>query len=463
MGNYHEGEVENISIVLVPTDGTLVPALAGYAKHFKGSVTPWENVRKYMDETRITRHPVVYVASGSHASFFSPCAVETPFGLGIDRTYHEGAGYWFGLDAGDATYSLEVLPAVDEVGPDDSFGWLRFRGRYGDTFLVSGGSWLNCSPFLFPYVRYPRISLRAPWIAGSGANRWIDPGSELEFCAAFGLLLGYDLAPLPFRVDTHRLAVRRAGADIHLTGIDVEYGQAFPMPLEEIRFYYQAQNGDWLSCGRYDPRREPPPELVVPASNVNGQTTRFFVCDAISTAVQRKPPLPPDAHYGTAEYLRSAQFSVALNGLATVAPAPQAATPEPIGEAVPQGIERLAITGPPLLPGGGTAHYRCLAFYTGDRVADATRQALWNLGENPVAGTTLLTNALTAGFVLSNTPVRVTAVYANKMAACDVMLTGADADRDGLSDQYEAHKGTSPNNPDTDGDGIYDAQDPKPQ
>jgi lysophospholipase L1-like esterase len=38
-----------------------------------------------------------------------------------------------------------------------------------------------------------------------------------------------------------------------------------------------------------------------------------------------------------------------------------------------------------------------------------------------------------------------------------------DADRDGLYDEYEVEKfGTSPTNPDTDGDGILDGQDPTP-
>ena len=35
-----------------------------------------------------------------------------------------------------------------------------------------------------------------------------------------------------------------------------------------------------------------------------------------------------------------------------------------------------------------------------------------------------------------------------------------DSDNDGLSDQEEIKNGTDPNNPDSDGDGIIDSQDP---
>ncbi len=451
MGNYHEGEAENISILLVPTNGVLEPRYAGYAKHYKGSVSPWSCVRKYAAGGRITRHPVVYVASGSHASFFSPFAAETPFGLGMDRTYHMGGGYWFGPACGDQPYQLEVLPALDEVDADSVHAWLRFRGRFGKTYIASRGSWINCSPFLFPYVRYPEISLRTPWIAGSGVNRWIQPGAELEYCARYGLKLGCNPGDRPLRVITNAMTVRVAEGAVRIAGLDVDYGHAFPMPLVGIAFFHQAADGEWMLCGQYDPRRAAPPELAVPLTAAAGPDLRLLVCDVIDTAGQAKPPLPADAHAGSFEYLRAVEL---------VVPVPPADHRAPAGKPAQPPAAGLVIQGPMIVPGGSQAAYRGLVLKAGEEPDDVTARARWRLDAGAPA--MLHSNQLVAGFVLSNTALRVHAEYAGHSAQLDIRLTGADADEDGLSDQHEVGVGTSPNNDDTDSDGLGDATDPDP-
>jgi hypothetical protein len=59
----HEGDWEVVSVVL---DSELNPVEAGYSQHCTGEKRSWANVQK------VGTHPLVYVATGSHANLFAP-------------------------------------------------------------------------------------------------------------------------------------------------------------------------------------------------------------------------------------------------------------------------------------------------------------------------------------------------------------------------------------------------------
>ena len=63
--NIHEGDWESITIFLRRQDDAWQPLGATYSAHENGARRHWEDVERLEDT-----HPVVYVASGSHASYF---------------------------------------------------------------------------------------------------------------------------------------------------------------------------------------------------------------------------------------------------------------------------------------------------------------------------------------------------------------------------------------------------------
>jgi hypothetical protein len=105
----HEGDWEMIQVRL---DGD-APDLAVYAQHKSAETRDWRQV----DLLPGTQRPIVYVARGSHASYFEP---------GTHWT-----GVWF--DVADAKRkSPEIaLEIVDESKPE--WRWIRWPGHWGDT------------------------------------------------------------------------------------------------------------------------------------------------------------------------------------------------------------------------------------------------------------------------------------------------------------------------------------------
>jgi hypothetical protein len=115
--NVHEGDWEMVQVVL---DGTRRPLYAAYAQHNSYSWRRWDEVltenRTAQDGT-LEEHPRVYVARGSHASYFQYRAD----GYGNDRV----------TDARDFLVpSVRLLPGPDEE--ESAFAWLRFPGRWGE-------------------------------------------------------------------------------------------------------------------------------------------------------------------------------------------------------------------------------------------------------------------------------------------------------------------------------------------
>jgi hypothetical protein len=111
----HEGDWEMIQIEL-DADGE--PDVLAYAQHKHGEVRKASDKRVEWADPDAKRHPVVYVAPLSHASYFQ--ARSHPYFPGIDPPYGDGPE--------------DVLP----VEPFDS--WNEWPGRWGSReHMVAGG------------------------------------------------------------------------------------------------------------------------------------------------------------------------------------------------------------------------------------------------------------------------------------------------------------------------------------
>ena len=113
--NQHQGDWEMIEIVL---DSTETPQYAVYSQHHAGEMADWKDVEK-VDET----HPRVYVALGSHASYF--------------RSYQGKLGIESDIVGNAYTLKPEDLEIVylGEKGTGkhpSSQDWLDFGGKWGN-------------------------------------------------------------------------------------------------------------------------------------------------------------------------------------------------------------------------------------------------------------------------------------------------------------------------------------------
>jgi hypothetical protein len=101
----HEGDWEMVQFRL---DGDK-PDLAVYAQHRQAQAEAWEDIKRQGDT------PLVYVARGSHASYFKP-------------GYHETEAWYDIADGRGRT----VRPQLHVVSPNPP-GWLQWRGIWGGT------------------------------------------------------------------------------------------------------------------------------------------------------------------------------------------------------------------------------------------------------------------------------------------------------------------------------------------
>jgi hypothetical protein len=117
--NEHQGDWEMIQIVL---DSTETPQYAVYSQHHAGEKAEWNDVEK-VDDT----HPRVYVALGSHASYFRP---------------YQGK---LGLESDIVGNAYTLKPEELEIEKLSNQVWLEFGGRWGnwarriDTSLGAAG------------------------------------------------------------------------------------------------------------------------------------------------------------------------------------------------------------------------------------------------------------------------------------------------------------------------------------
>jgi hypothetical protein len=110
----HEGDWEMVQLRMHDDE----PDLAVYAQHRRAELRPWTGVEKVPDDPN---RPVVYVARGSHASYFEP-------------GYHQTEA-WYDLADGKRSSPRCAL----EIVGDDSPGWIAWPGVWGGTRARLGG------------------------------------------------------------------------------------------------------------------------------------------------------------------------------------------------------------------------------------------------------------------------------------------------------------------------------------
>ncbi|MGH3599406.1 MAG: hypothetical protein ACRDQH_03865 [Pseudonocardiaceae bacterium] len=104
----HEGDWEMIQLRLDAAETE--PDLALYMHHRAVAMRPWTAVRT------LGGHPVVYVARGSHGSYFTP---------GLHLT-----GAWFDHADGRLDRGPQSLEVIDD---GRAFDWIRWPGAWGGT------------------------------------------------------------------------------------------------------------------------------------------------------------------------------------------------------------------------------------------------------------------------------------------------------------------------------------------
>jgi hypothetical protein len=135
----HEGDWEMIQVRL--HDGS--PDLAVYCQHAGSSTRDWRQV----DRLPGTDRPIVYVARGSHASYFEP---------GTQWT-----GHWF--DHADGKRRSPELKLETVQDGDPAWSWIHWPGHWGDTKKTGDNPLDSDSP------------------TGPGAHKqWQDPRKLLE-------------------------------------------------------------------------------------------------------------------------------------------------------------------------------------------------------------------------------------------------------------------------------------------
>ena len=180
----HEGDWEMIQLRL---DGGEAPDLAVYAQHKEAEQKPWRKVAHAPDDPL---QPIVYVARGSHASYFSPGSHWT--------------GVWF--DQADGR-RRSANPATLEIVGDDRPSWIGWPGSWGDTRKPD------------PRDPFSQESPRGP----SQHAQWRDPVALVGVAAATAARRPTPRPPSPPLPDT--LEARRVGDRIE---VDYVFGEPGP-------------------------------------------------------------------------------------------------------------------------------------------------------------------------------------------------------------------------------------------
>lgn len=185
-GNDHQGDWEGLAILFDAPDETRVPpaptriALSQHLQYYPelirllleripdedpqmaeelaqrvvdvlsgGEVAEWDSPTVQ----RSGNHPVLYVAPGSHATYFDPgphnyiCgARDEPSGDGIAILPPSVTGSDLGLSvSGVLACTVTALPHLSDITPESPFAWLRFPGRWGRNDDTSVGALGNPS------------------------------------------------------------------------------------------------------------------------------------------------------------------------------------------------------------------------------------------------------------------------------------------------------------------------------
>jgi hypothetical protein len=136
----HEGDWEMVALRM--DEAADHPDIAIYAQHRYGELRPWAEVEKFQPGGV---RPVVYVARGSHASYFEP-------------GFHQTEAWY---DLADGKRRMKQRPKLEILGHDEP-AWTRWPGRWGDTL-----------------PREKTLESNSP--TGPGAKKqWMDPDKLLD-------------------------------------------------------------------------------------------------------------------------------------------------------------------------------------------------------------------------------------------------------------------------------------------
>jgi hypothetical protein len=169
--NNHEGDWEMIQIIL--DEATRSPLKATYSSHYGGTTCNWDDdlcceagtygplenqcgsyFGQWVPFRRVgTTHPVVYVAPGSHASYYSGGMHATGAGLPVIGCWEETdqvnpikklLPQGLALDPGEMPADLAALPSADyQISRiSDDTQWVSWKGRWGevDWGIENGGT-----------------------------------------------------------------------------------------------------------------------------------------------------------------------------------------------------------------------------------------------------------------------------------------------------------------------------------
>ena len=180
----HAGDWEHIVVFLKETtgdsQGQLEPIACAYSAHHGGYRLRWQRVERVDDQGNLDRdngnHPVVYVASGSHANyFFGPSRYATStevLGARITAGEVPIAGsftdFTTSLEAGFKVFpEVRVVPTPGQSGWTDEWAWLNFRGKWGSKGMAKWKYYLG-------FLRGHSVIGEAPGSLPDRSN-WSDP------------------------------------------------------------------------------------------------------------------------------------------------------------------------------------------------------------------------------------------------------------------------------------------------
>lgn len=199
--NVHEMDWEMVAVILKKSGATEKPVRCVCCAHIGAFKRDWEDVDKADDRRKLSSngsHPVVYVANGSHAAYFTDkrpfFVVLEPYLKGALKTVVRAskAGLVFydyvpGFSEGEKHFpDIAVVPGPGRDGRwEDNWRWLNFKGNWGSPVELSlRERSLARIPLVGLLARYFSKPIReaAPKGPNTRGSCWSDPIAWSERC-----------------------------------------------------------------------------------------------------------------------------------------------------------------------------------------------------------------------------------------------------------------------------------------